>query len=132
MARPLHGDPRRPDGQPPDSPMKLAGALRPWGDSRFSPEPKDMGVHLRGVGAMKSKRLSTIHELLLDGKLVDRAMRRAVQEALLRHKRAGVPAVGWRSGKVVLVRPTQIKASANGSRRPRWPPRTRNFSHASG
>ena len=84
---------------------------------------------------MKSKSPRTISELLLDGRLVDRAMRRAVKEALLRHKRAGVPAVGWRSGKVGLVRPAQIKASAtNGSRRrrPRRPPRTRNISRASG
>ena len=84
---------------------------------------------------MKSKSPRTTHELLRDGELIVRAMRRAVKEALLRHKRAGVPAVGWRSGKVVLVRPAQIKASAaNGSRRrrPRRPPRTRNISRASG
>ena len=83
---------------------------------------------------MKSKPPRTIRELLLDGKLVDRAMRRAVKEALLRHKRAGVPAVGWRSGKVVLVEPAQIKASANRSRRlrSRRLQRPRNISQASG
>ena len=83
---------------------------------------------------MKSKPPRTIRELLRDGKLIDRAMRRAVREALLRHKRAGVPAVGWRSGKVVLVGPAQIKASANRSRRlrSRRPQRPRNISQASG
>ena len=83
---------------------------------------------------MKSKSPRTISELLLDGRLVDRAIRRAVKEALLRHKRAGVPAVGWRSGKVVLVKPTEIKVSANGSRRlrSRRSPRTSKNSRAAG
>ncbi len=83
---------------------------------------------------MKSKRLSTIRELLLDGRLIDRAMRKAVQEALLRHKRAGVPVVAWRSGKIVWIKPAQIKVSANASRRVRAArsPRSSKIARASG
>lgn len=67
---------------------------------------------------MRVKSPRTIRELLLDGRIVDRAMRRAVQEALLRHKQAGVSVVVWRSGEVVRVKPTQIKVSRHGSKRP--------------
>lgn len=66
---------------------------------------------------MKTKRLPTIRELFLDGKVIDRAMRRAVQEALLRHKRLGESIVVWRSGKVVWLKPSQIKVSREVSRR---------------
>ena len=66
---------------------------------------------------MKNKRMPTIHELLLDGRIIDRAMRRAVRGALLRHKRAGVPIVIRRSGEIVRVKPARIKVSPNGSKR---------------
>ena len=66
---------------------------------------------------MKTKGLPTIRELFLDGRVIDRAMRRAVQEALLRHKRAGVSVAVWRSGEVVRLRPSQIKVSRDTPRR---------------
>jgi hypothetical protein len=37
-----------------------------------------------------------------------RAMRQAVQEALLRHKLLGQPVVVWRDGKVVWLQPDEI------------------------
>ena len=67
---------------------------------------------------MKDGNPHTIRELLLDGRRIDRAMRRAVQAALLRHKQAGVAIAVWRSGEVVRVRPSQIKIARDGSRRP--------------
>ena len=70
------------------------------------------------MGPMKSRDLHTIRELLLDGRRIDRAMRRAVKAALLRHKQAGVAVVVWRSGDVVRLRSSQIKIARDGSRRP--------------
>ncbi len=35
--------------------------------------------------------------------LIDDAMKRAARDALLAHKRAGVPIAGWRDGKVVTI-----------------------------
>ena len=67
----------------------------------------------------RSKHLHTIRELLLDGRAVDRAMREAVKEALLRHERAGVPLAVWRSGEVVRIEPSRVEVSRSGSPRPR-------------
>ena len=83
---------------------------------------------------MRNKGSRAVHDLLLDGRIIDRAMRKAVKEALLRHKRAGVPIAVWRSGEVVLVKPTQIKISPDGARRRHAArsSRSSNISRASG
>jgi len=67
---------------------------------------------------MKIKVPRTIQERLSDDKVIDRAMRMAVKAALLRHKRAGVSIVVWRSGEVVRIKANQIKLSRDGRRRP--------------
>ena len=67
---------------------------------------------------MKRKAEPTIEELFRDGRRIDRAMRRAVREALHRHKRAGVAIAVWRSGKVVRIAPSQIKVGRDGARKP--------------
>jgi hypothetical protein len=41
--------------------------------------------------------------------LIDKALRMAAREALLRYKQAGVPIVVWRRGKVVRIPASQIK-----------------------
>ena len=41
-------------------------------------------------------------------KSIEHAMRRAVQQALLTHKRAGNTVATWRDGRVVLVAPEKI------------------------
>lgn len=43
-----------------------------------------------------------------DDAQVDRAMRRAVAEALREHKRKGHSVVIWRDGKVVILPPEEI------------------------
>ena len=63
---------------------------------------------------MKRKAEPTTEELFRDGRRIDRAMRRAVREALHRHKRAGVAIAVWRSGKVVRIAPSQIKVGRDG------------------
>ena len=50
----------------------------------------------------------TIDELFRDGKEIDSALRNAVQQALLQHKKAGNPVAEWRDGKVVLIKPEDI------------------------
>ena len=50
----------------------------------------------------------TIDELFRDGKEIDEAMKKAVQEALRQHKRAGNPVAAWRDGKTVWIQPEDI------------------------
>ncbi|HEX8459239.1 MAG TPA: hypothetical protein VF656_18250 [Pyrinomonadaceae bacterium] len=40
---------------------------------------------------------------------IEQAMRRAVRQALLTHKRAGNTVAVWRDGRVVLVNPDDIQ-----------------------
>jgi len=50
----------------------------------------------------------TIDEPFRDGKEIDSALRNAVQQALLQHKKAGNPVAEWRDGKVILIKPEDI------------------------
>lgn len=43
-----------------------------------------------------------------EGTEIDEALRRAVREALLRHKKLGNPVAVWRDGKVVILPPEEI------------------------
>ena len=42
------------------------------------------------------------------GKDVERALRRAVRQALLMHKRIGNPIAAWKDGEVVIIPPEDI------------------------
>ena len=42
------------------------------------------------------------------GKEIEAVLRRAVHDALVRHKHAGNPVAIWRDGKVVLLQPEEI------------------------
>lgn len=46
---------------------------------------------------------------------IDKAIKEAVRDALIRHKRAGVPIVIWKDGKVVRVPPEEIVVDESGS-----------------
>lgn len=37
------------------------------------------------------------------------AMKQAVREALVRHKRAGSPVAAWRDGRVVWIQPDELR-----------------------
>lgn len=56
---------------------------------------------------MSSAR-KTLHELLIEGSTLDRALREGVRQALLRHKKLGESVAVWQDGKVVLLRPEEI------------------------
>jgi len=56
-----------------------------------------------------STRINTDNRSFVDfGKDVERALQRAVRQALLMHKRIGNPIAIWRDGKVVIVPPEEI------------------------
>jgi hypothetical protein len=44
-----------------------------------------------------------------ESKAVERALQESVREAMLEHKRLGLPAVEWRDGRVVWVPPEEIQ-----------------------
>ena len=50
-----------------------------------------------------------ISAIMAEGTLVDAALVRGVREALLRHCRAGQPAVEWQDGKSVWLTPAEIE-----------------------
>jgi len=49
-----------------------------------------------------------LDERFQDIALIERAVKRAVREALLRHKQAGNPIAIWRDGGVVWIQPEDI------------------------
>lgn len=48
-------------------------------------------------------------ELEGEGDLIEKAMQRAVRDALRRHKRLGQPVVVWQDGKTVWLQPEEIQ-----------------------
>jgi hypothetical protein len=46
-----------------------------------------------------------------DPERIERALRAAVRDALLRHKRDGDPVAVWREGRVVWLQPDEIPVS---------------------
>ena len=57
---------------------------------------------------MKKKSEKSIDEIFKEGFPIDNALKKAVQEALVRHKQAGNPIVVWRDGKIVWLKPEEI------------------------
>jgi hypothetical protein len=65
---------------------------------------------------MSAKGVKDISKIFAEGKLIDKALRMAVRETLLRHKKAGVPIVVCRRGKVVRIPANKIKVSPQSRR----------------
>ncbi len=57
---------------------------------------------------MREAREKNIDQIFAEGTLIDRALKQAVHEALLQHKRAGNPIAAWRDGKTVWLKPEDI------------------------
>ena len=57
----------------------------------------------------KAKAKPDIDKIFDDGKVIDRALKKAAREARLFHKRLGNPIADWPDGKVILVQPKDIK-----------------------
>jgi hypothetical protein len=58
---------------------------------------------------MQESAKKDIGKLLDDREGMDRALARAVRQAVLQHKRAGNPVAIWCDGKVVWVNPDEIE-----------------------
>lgn len=58
--------------------------------------------------ALNDSRKDMIHRFKNDDAMTD-AIRRAVREAVLDHKRAGNPIAVWEDGQVVIVPPEEIR-----------------------
>lgn len=57
---------------------------------------------------MKDMKEQSIDEIFAEGTLIDKALKQAVREAILQHKRAGNPIVVWRDGKMGWLKPEEI------------------------
>lgn len=55
-----------------------------------------------------SKRHPNITALFDDGRAIDEALRRGVQDALRRHKALGQRVAVWKGGRVVILEPHEI------------------------
>ncbi len=65
---------------------------------------------------MKETVKKDIGKLFDDREGMDRALGKAVRQALLQHKRAGNPVATWRDGKVVWLEPEEIEVSEETGR----------------
>ncbi len=60
------------------------------------------------MAARRRKRRKSITEIFEEGTLIDRALRKAVREALLLHKRMGHSIVVWKDGRIRRIPPDKI------------------------
>lgn len=58
---------------------------------------------------MSEKKAVDIGRIIREGTLVDEAIRKAIRDAMLMHKKLGDPVVGWKDGKVVWIPADQIE-----------------------
>jgi|GEM_PF-848448 len=70
-----------------------------------------------------------IEDAFKRGTPIDEAMNQAARDAVLAHKRAGVPLVVWRDGRVQLVSPDEFEfdeepKTPSSSNEPPQPPTT--------
>ena len=61
-----------------------------------------------------SKRVRSLDERVRDHRLIERALVRAVRDALVRHKQAGNPVAAWRDGRIVWIEPDDIPIATKG------------------
>jgi len=64
---------------------------------------------------MSEQGKKNIDAIFADGTAIDRALKQAVQDALLRHKQIGLPVAVWRDGKVVWIPPEEIPVPNAGN-----------------
>ncbi len=57
-----------------------------------------------------AKRARNIGKIMREGTLVDQALRRAAYEAMLKHKKAGLPMVIWKDGAICWVMPDELES----------------------
>ncbi len=58
---------------------------------------------------MKAEAAKDLNRIFVEnGQLIDEALRQGVKDALLRHKKEGLPVVIYRDGKTVWVPPEEL------------------------
>lgn len=58
---------------------------------------------------MKAEAVKDLNRMFVEeGHLIDEALKKGVRDAILRHKKEGLPVVIYRDGKTVAVRPEEI------------------------
>ena len=58
---------------------------------------------------MKTEAQRDVHRIFVEeGKLIDEALQEGVRDAVLRHKRDGLPMVIYRDGKAVWIKPEDL------------------------
>ena len=58
---------------------------------------------------MSQSKPVDVEQMILEGTLIDEAMRRAVEDTLRLHKKLGMPVVGWKDGKAVWIPAEEIE-----------------------
>ncbi len=61
---------------------------------------------------MKETNEKDIDQIFAEGTLIDKALKQAVQEAILQHKKAGNPIAVWREGEIAWIKPEEISEAA--------------------
>ena len=61
---------------------------------------------------MQTSSRPDVEAVFADRERVERALTRAVREAILRHKRLGQSIAVWRAGHVVVVPPEEIQETS--------------------
>lgn len=59
-----------------------------------------------------------ISQIFEEGTPIDNALREAVRDAVLRHKRSGNPIADWQDGKVVWIPADQIEVEMDSPEEP--------------
>ena len=58
---------------------------------------------------MKTEAQEDVHRIFVEaGELIDKALQQGVRDAVLRHKRDGLPMVIYREGKAVWIKPEDL------------------------
>lgn len=65
---------------------------------------------------MKARKQKDITAIFREGTLIDRALAAGVQEAIRRHRQAGVPMAMWRDGKTVWVDAATLEPKRRNAR----------------
>jgi hypothetical protein len=65
---------------------------------------------------VKEAKATDIEVLFREGTPIDKALKQAVREAMIRHKKEGNSVVSWQDGKIVRIKPEDIPVSRGPER----------------
>jgi hypothetical protein len=57
---------------------------------------------------VKGDKATDIEALFREGTTIDKALKQAVHEAMIRHKKEGNSVIAWENGKIVRIKPEDI------------------------